>query len=145
MAEKERGHPAKATGNCFMWKQHRLTKRAEFEKVRRDGKAWGNPWVVVYASPNAVSVTRFGFSIGRRLGTAVVRNRVRRRLREIVRRYTERLRPGWDLVIIARQRAVAASYQELQAAMHQALERTGLLAERGSNDEPETGRGAGRV
>lgn len=115
-----------ATGPCFM-RQYRLTRNSDFQRVRREGKSSGSPWLKVYASPNSLSFTRYGFSISKRVGKAVVRNRVRRRLREIMRLYRNSLAAGWDVVVVARQQAAAASFQQLQAALGRVLARLGVL------------------
>ncbi len=74
--------------------------------------------------PNGLSISRCGFSVGKRVGKAVVRNKVKRRLREIVR--LTPIHPGWDIVLIARQAAVAAGYADLNATVTRLLERAKL-------------------
>lgn len=96
--------------------QHRLRVSAEFERTRREGRSWAHPLMVLNAVPNDLGVTRCGFTVSKRVGNAVVRNRVRRRLREIVRRSLPTLDPNWDLVLVARSGAAHASFEELQAA-----------------------------
>jgi len=81
--------------------------------------------LVVRTHPNGLDVSRFGFAIGKRLGKAVVRNRMRRRLREILRQ--TRVAPGFDLVIIGRQPAVDAPYAALREGLLQVLRRARLL------------------
>lgn len=76
--------------------------------------------------------TRFGLSTGRKLGGAVVRNRVRRRLREALRIVSPSLRPGWDVLIIARPALVEADHETLVGALHQILRRGGVLGGRES-------------
>ena len=89
------------------------------------------------AAPNGLPYTRFGFIVGRRVATrAVVRNRVRRRMREIARRTP--VPRGWDLVFIARRAAVDCDFAALQRAVRDVERRVGLL-------EPGTGaEGRGR-
>lgn len=108
-------------------RQHRLTRDSEFKLVRTEGKSWGHRLVVLYARPNGSSVTRVGFSVGKRVGKAVVRNRARRRLREVVRLLIARAQPGWDLVLIARGAIVEASFGEIGSAVEQLFRRAGLF------------------
>ena len=75
--------------------------------------------------PNGLPLSRYGFSVGKRLGKAVARNRVKRLLREGMR--LTPIKPGWDMVFIARSRASAANYHRLKEAMEELLARAGLL------------------
>ncbi len=83
--------------------------------------------------PNALPYSRFGFTASRRIGKAVVRNRSRRRMREIVRQRMAHIRPGYDVVFIARRRLVNASYEELVAAIESLLRRANLWIENHDN------------
>jgi ribonuclease P protein component len=74
--------------------------------------------------------TRFGLSTGRKLGGAVVRNRVRRRLREGLRVMAPSFRPGWDVLIIARPAVVTADHDALVGALHRLLEQGGVIGGR---------------
>jgi ribonuclease P protein component len=77
--------------------------------------------MVVHFVANALDHDRFGISTGRRLGGAVVRNRVRRRIREIVRGAPSSSSQGWDILIVARPGSVEASFDELRAALERLL------------------------
>jgi ribonuclease P protein component len=105
-------------------KEH-LTRKADFEAVYERGRSWVSSEIVVRALPNGRDISRPGFAVGRRVGKAVVRNRVKRRLREIVRQ--KPLRPGWDIVIIARGPAARADFAGLERAVTGLLSRAGLL------------------
>jgi ribonuclease P protein component len=74
-----------------------------------------------------LDTTRFGLSTGRRLGGAVVRNRVRRRLREALRVMAPSFQPGWDVLIIARPAIVEADHDALVGALHRTLVRGGVF------------------
>lgn len=80
----------------------RLRRPYEFTRVRRQGRSWSNRLVVLAMLPNDLGHNRYGFAVGRRVGNAVARNRVKRWLREAVRHLHPSLRPGYDIVFIAR-------------------------------------------
>lgn len=103
----------------------RLSNKGEFAAVYNEGRSWSNDLVALRALPNDLGTSRCGFAVGKRLGGAVVRNRVRRRLREIVRQAP--VKDGWDMVFIARQDAVAADYSTLRQAAEDLLSRAQLL------------------
>ncbi len=88
-------------------------------------------YLVLYARHNRTSVSRVGFTVGKKLGHAVVRNRTRRRLREIYRLNESRLLPGYDIVIVARTRAVDAPFSKLTGSFLKLAGKAGLLRESG--------------
>lgn len=111
--------------------EQRLTKRRQYALVYRDGRSWVNSLVVMKALPNGFTLSRYGFSVSRQVGKAVTRNRVKRRLREILR--LTPLEPGWDIVFIARPVAAAADYASLKESVRGLLSRAGLLKTAESN------------
>jgi ribonuclease P protein component len=108
-----------------MTKRWALTKRAQYLAVYRSGKAWVNNLIVMKALPNECEFSRYGFSVTKNIGKAVVRNRIRRLLREISR--ITPVKPGWDIVFIARPAAVTADYQELRKSVETLLLRAHLI------------------
>jgi ribonuclease P protein component len=102
-----------------------LTKSEQYGLVYEEGSSWMNGKVVMKALPNGLTWSRYGLSVGRRVGGAVVRNRVKRRLREILR--SAQLKPGWDIVFIARSHAAAADFASLDKSVRGLLSRAGLL------------------
>ncbi|HEX75006.1 MAG TPA: ribonuclease P protein component [Dehalococcoidia bacterium] len=96
--------------------------------VYKSGKAWADNFIVIKALPNGLELSRYGFSVTKELGKAVVRNRVRRLLREIVR--LTPVKPGWDVVFIARPSAVAVDYHQLKKSVDRLLVRAHLLRDR---------------
>ena len=86
--------------------------------------------MVLYARRNREGKNRVGFTVSKKLGHAVVRNRTRRRLREIYRLNAHKFKPGYDIVVVARSRSVGASYQKLEAGFLNACGKLGLLEER---------------
>ena len=110
-----------------MDREHRLSRAVEFKQVRSQGRSWAHRLVVLYTLPNGRERSRIGFSVSRRIGKAVVRNRVRRRLREVTRALLERVQPGWDVVVVARSPIVEASFAEIRASLECLFRKAGLL------------------
>ena len=104
-----------------------LKKNSDFRRLYAKGKSAATPYMVVYCRRNRTGENRLGYTVSTRLGHAVVRNRVRRRLREIVRLNAPRLKSGWDIVIVARGRCIGAPYRKLEAAWLSACEKLDLL------------------
>ena len=104
-----------------------LKKNRDFKSLYRQGKSSVSPVLVLYCRRNRSEKNRIGISVGTKVGKAVVRNRVRRRIREAYRLLEHRVRPGYDLVVVARVRACAAPYREIAAALEALLEKQGLL------------------
>lgn len=86
-----------------------------------------NGYLVLYARPNRTGGNRIGLTVSKKLGCAVVRNRVRRRLREIYRLHEDRFIPGWDIVVVARSRCVDADFGKLTNAYLSLAEKAGIL------------------
>lgn len=93
-----------------------LKQNHEFRRLYNKGASCVTGSLAVYCRKNRLGISRLGLTTGVKLGGAVQRNRVRRRLREIYRTNENRLAPGWDVVVVARKRAVFASYAELERA-----------------------------
>jgi len=102
-----------------------LTKSEQYALVYEKGSSWTSDLVVMKALPNGLTLSRYGFSISRRVGKAVVRNRVKRRLREILR--SAPLEPGWDIIFIARPKAAGASFASLKKSVQGLLSQARLL------------------
>ena len=88
-----------------------------------------NGYLVLYARPNRLGINRVGITTGKKLGHAVVRNRVRRRLREVYRLNEDRFTPGWDIVVVARSRCIKADFCKLTDAYLSLAEKAGVLKE----------------
>ena len=113
-----------------MKKATTLKQNYEFRRVYNKGKSGVSPFLVVYARPNRGKRNRLGVTVSTKLGKAVTRNRVRRRLREIYRLSQPEMKQGYDIVLVARTRAVAASYSELTRAYRKSCEKLALLEEK---------------
>ncbi len=101
----------------------------EFRRIYRKGKSVVAPSMVLYCQKNRHGRTRLGVTVSTKLGKAVVRNRVRRRFREIWRLNKKDMEPGWDIILVARVRAVDTSYQKLEKTYRRLLCEAGLLKE----------------
>jgi len=102
-----------------------LTNRAQYVLVYQQGKVWVNNLIVMKALSNGLSLSRYGFSVTKKVGKAVQRNRLKRLLREIMR--LQPLKPGWDIVFIVRSVAVNADYHQLERTVDKLLARAQLL------------------
>ena len=89
----------------------------------------GNSLLVLYARPNRTGTNRVGITVSKKLGHAVVRNRVRRRLREIYRLNEEKFQPGWDIVVVARSKAIACPFDRLTDGYLSLAAAAGILRE----------------
>ena len=103
-----------------------LRRKADFDALGRGGTARSSRLLVLRSLRTDGAETRVGLSTPRSLGGAVQRNRVRRRLRELIRERRGSIGNGWDLLLIARPEAATASHAELRAALGSLLERSGI-------------------
>ena len=90
-------------------------------------QGFANGMLVLYARPNRLGVNRVGITTGKKLGHAVVRNRARRRLREVYRLNESLFKPGFDIVVVARHKCVTAVFQKLPKAYLSLAEKAGIL------------------
>jgi ribonuclease P protein component len=89
-----------------------LTKPCQYEKVYSQGSSRASRMVIMKVMPNGLEYSRYGISVSHRVGNAVVRNRTKRRLREILR--STAVKPGWDMVFIARPLAANSKFSVLE-------------------------------
>lgn len=95
-------------------KEGRITTSRDFRRVYRYGNKKSGRFLKLYYLVNKYGNTRFGYSISKKVGKAVIRNRLKRRLRAICQQHLAFFQPGIDVVLVARERAVDASYGELE-------------------------------
>jgi ribonuclease P protein component len=105
-----------------------LRSPVDFKALQTDSRSRAHKLLVLRYRRNQLERTRYGISTGRRLGSAVVRNRVRRRLRTVLRGLDGRIDDGWDVLIVVRPAAAEASQAELEKVLEQLL-RLGRLLE----------------
>lgn len=98
-----------------------------FRRLYQKGKFSSGRCLVVYCRKNGLPYNRLGLTAGTKLGHAVVRNRIRRRIREAYRLSEERYVLGYDIVVVARHRAVDADYQEIAQCLAKQMEKLGLI------------------
>ncbi len=106
-----------------------LKRSGEFERVRRQGRSWALGPVVLNAAGNGGDYVRCGFVAGKKVGGAVERNRARRLMREAVRQRLHLIKPGWDLVWIARHSILDAKLDAVGKSVNEALLRSRLITE----------------
>ena len=102
-----------------------LTKPEQYALVYRKGKSWVSNLIVMKVLPNGLVLSRYGFSVGKGVGNAVTRNRIKRLFREILQ--LTPLQPGWDITFIARPAASGADYATLKKSVKSLLFQSHLL------------------
>ena len=98
-----------------------------FRRLYNKGKSAADGRLAIYVRRNGGKTNRLGFTVSTKLGHAVVRNRTRRRLREIYRLHEEQIVPGMDIVVVARVRAAQSTYRQLEVSFLRLAEKLGLL------------------
>ncbi len=98
-------------------------RRSQYDAVYREGRRRTSREFTVFLRPNGLEISRFGWSIKKALGNAVRRNRIRRRLREILRLHRQEIAPGWDVVIHPRSSAATAEFSALAQELLKAMPR----------------------
>lgn len=114
-----------------MQRENRLAKREDFNKVYRYGKSTANMQFVLYYLPKHQDGSfRLGVSVSKKLGNAVVRNRLRRMMKEIVRHHTESIKGDVDFILIARKPIVDMPYDTMEKSLLHVLHRASLLTKK---------------
>jgi ribonuclease P protein component len=103
-----------------------LKKNYEFKRLYNRGKSAASKYVVVYCNKNRKDYNQLGITVTTKIGGAVTRNRVRRRLKEIYRLNESNLQFGYDIVIVARMRSVDSSWQELESSVLYLFKKLGI-------------------
>ena len=99
----------------------------DFRRLYRSGKSESGGFVVVYMKPNKRGCNRVGFTVSKQLGNAVMRNRTKRLMRESYRLMEDRLNVGYDMIIVARNRAADKTYDQISKDMRFVLYTLGIL------------------
>ena len=110
-----------------MKRKFRLTRSSDIKRVRRLGKSYAHPLIVLVAYPNEQPTVRVGIIAGRSVGGAVQRNQCKRRIRAILEPLKDTIAPGWDIILLARLPMITASFMEIQGAVVGLLRKAHLL------------------
>lgn len=110
-----------------MNRRFRLKKSTDFERVRRDGTSYAHPLIVLITLRNSMDRTRIGVAAGKSLGNAVKRNRAKRVIRAALNATLQEIKPGWDIVILARKPMINAKFSQIQSAVLELLSRASLV------------------
>lgn len=115
---------------------HSLKQNHLFRRLYQRGKSAAGRYVVVYCRKNGLDHNRLGLTVGTKVGHAVVRNRVRRRIREAYRLSESSYLRGYDIVVVARGKAADASYQDIAGNLHAMSQKLGLIRKEPSHEAP---------
>jgi len=107
-------------------KNYRLRRSSDFSRAYHKGHSISDRLLVLCYIPNSLGRSRFGISVSKRIGRAVVRNRVKRRISEAIRLQLDLIAPGWDIIFIARQGTRDADYWQIESSIAGLLSRAGL-------------------
>ena len=114
-------------------RRFRLTKSTEFERVRSEGKSYAHPLIVLIVKSGLASTTRFAVVAGRRIGNAVIRNRAKRLLRTAIQAHLPAIKPGLDVILIARTKLVQSDFLAVNDAVKNLLTRAHLFKDANEN------------
>ena len=106
-----------------------LDRDGQFQRLYKKGKSAITPSLVMYVRKNGQDINRLGITASKKIGKAVVRNRAKRRIRELYRTNLKSLKCGYDFVIVARAKTAVEPYSKLLSAFLQAAEELGVLNE----------------
>lgn len=111
-------------------KKYILRKKSHFQEMYRIGKSYANRLVVLYIVPNDSDVRRVGFAAGKKLGNAVIRNRVKRLLREAYRLQQNEMVVGYNLLLVGRKGMVNVGFEQASMAVRDLLKKAKMFAGR---------------
>ena len=112
-----------------MKRRFRLTRASDFKRVRRFGKSYAHPLIVLVTLPSEDKTVQVGVAASRSVGNSVDRNRAKRRIRSAVEGIYSEIQPGWKIIILARNPILAVEFKEIKTALGGLLKEAGLLVE----------------
>ncbi len=108
-------------------KQYRITCDSDFKKIYKKGKTFRDLFFIIKISQNKLSISRFGFVASKKTAYKIVyRNRIRRQLSEIVRTNFSQIKPGFDVIIIAKAQVLGKNYQDIEKRLINIFRRAGI-------------------
>ena len=107
-------------------KEFRLKKKYQFNYVYRTGKSVGAKLLILYFCPSKNANVKVGISVSKKIGGAIVRNKTKRRIREAIMPYLKSLKPNFNVVLIAKQTIVNASFDEIKSELNYLLKKANL-------------------
>ena len=110
-------------------KINRLKKRYQFNYVYKSGEHYSSEHLVLYVSPSKTKSIKVGFAVTRKVGHAVVRNKIRRRLREIVKIQLPNLKQNYNIIVVAKENVSEASFDKLNLEFNKVLNKANLYYE----------------
>ncbi len=125
------GQPVRNGSQTGIWvkRRFRLTRASDFKRVRRFGKSYAHPLIVLVALPDEGMTVQVGVAASRSVGKAVDRNRAKRRIRAAVEEVYREIQPGWKVILLARKPILAVEFKDIKAALGGLLKVAGLLVE----------------
>lgn len=114
----------------MLLKENRLTKKVDFSRIHQKGKFIKDEYLALRIAPNNLEVTRVGFLVGLKISKkAVIRNKIKRTLREIFRLKIKscNLKKGFDIIVLVRPEIIGKTYKEIESSIDRTLQKAGLL------------------
>lgn len=112
-----------------MGRYEHLKKNSDFQEVYKGKRSYANKYLVMYIIENRTDINRIGISVSKKVGNSIVRHRLTRLIRESVRLNCEKIKTGYDIVIVARTNLKGKGYQETESALIHVLKLHGILSE----------------
>lgn len=109
-------------------KRNKLTKKTDFQNVYRSGKVYIDRFAILYILPNECSHSKVGFAVGKKLGNAVLRNSIKRKMREVFRHTQNNLMPGYNVVWVARKTLVDKKLEVYYQAFERIIKKAQLYS-----------------